>query len=54
MDVNMYWNPVLETLPREKLRALQFKKFKRVVEWAIIIPRCTGRCMTRPALNRKI
>lgn len=33
MDVNKYWNPILETLPREKLRALQFKKFKRVVEW---------------------
>jgi len=33
MDVNMYWNPILETLPREKLRALQFKKFKRIVEW---------------------
>jgi phenylacetate-CoA ligase len=28
-----YWNPVLETLPRERLRALQFKKFKRIVEW---------------------
>jgi len=28
-----YWNPVLETLPREKLRSLQFKKFKRIVEW---------------------
>lgn len=28
-----YWNPVLETLPREKLRAMQFNKFKRIVEW---------------------
>lgn len=28
-----YWNPVLETLPREKLRELQFKKFKRILEW---------------------
>ena len=28
-----YWNPLLETLPREKLQALQFKKFKRIVEW---------------------
>lgn len=29
-----YWNPILETLPPIKLRALQFKKFKRMVEWA--------------------
>ena len=29
-----YWNPVLETLPREKLRALQLKKFKSIFEWA--------------------
>ncbi|OPY80949.1 MAG: Phenylacetate-coenzyme A ligase [Syntrophorhabdus sp. PtaU1.Bin058] len=29
----IYWNPVLETLPRERLRQLQLKKFKRVVEW---------------------
>lgn len=31
--IDRYWNPVLETLSREKLQALQFKKFKRVVEW---------------------
>ena len=30
----IYWNPVLETLPREKLRELQFKKFKRIFTWA--------------------
>ena len=29
-----YWNPVAETLPQEKLRALQVKKFKRILEWA--------------------
>ena len=29
-----YWNPVLETLPQEKLRDLQLKKFKRIFEWA--------------------
>ena len=29
-----YWNPVLETLPREKLRELQVKKFRRVFQWA--------------------
>lgn len=31
---DMYWNPVLETMPRERLEALQLKKFKRIVEWA--------------------
>jgi len=29
-----YWNPILETLPLEKLQALQLKKFKSMVEWA--------------------
>ncbi|MCP4023294.1 MAG: phenylacetate--CoA ligase [Desulfobacteraceae bacterium] len=29
-----YWNPVLETLPQEKLKQLQFKKFKRIFIWA--------------------
>ena len=28
-----YWNPVLETLPREKLKKLQLKKFKRIFQW---------------------
>lgn len=31
--IDRYWNPILETLPQEKLRELQFKKFKRIVEW---------------------
>ncbi|HTY82303.1 MAG TPA: hypothetical protein VMB24_05930 [Dehalococcoidales bacterium] len=30
MKDNELWNPVLETLPREKLRLLQFKKFKEI------------------------
>lgn len=30
----IYWNPILETLPQGKLRALQLKKFRRIVEWA--------------------
>ncbi len=34
IDKQIYWNPVLETLSREKLRALQFKKFKRIFTWA--------------------
>lgn len=29
-----YWNPLIETLPMERLRELQLKKFKRVLEWA--------------------
>ena len=29
-----YWNPVLETLPRNQLRDLQLKKFKRIFQWA--------------------
>jgi phenylacetate-CoA ligase len=29
-----YWNPLLETLPRERLEALQLKKFKRIFTWA--------------------
>lgn len=28
-----YWNPILETLQKEKLRALQLAKMKNVVEW---------------------
>ncbi len=33
-DRRIYWNPLLETLPGEKLKELQFKKFKRIVSWA--------------------
>ena len=29
-----YWNPVLETMEREKLRRLQYKKFMRIFTWA--------------------
>jgi phenylacetate-CoA ligase len=29
-----FWNPYLETLPRENLEKLQLKKFKRIVKWA--------------------
>ena len=28
-----YWNPVLETLPRERLQRLQLEKFKRIFRW---------------------
>jgi phenylacetate-CoA ligase len=29
-----YWNPVLETLPCEKLQQFQLKKFKGILKWA--------------------
>jgi phenylacetate-CoA ligase len=29
-----YWNPILETMPLEKLRELQLKKFKKILRWA--------------------
>jgi phenylacetate-CoA ligase len=32
--VEQYWNPVLETLPREKLQQLQLKKFQSIFRWA--------------------
>ena len=28
-----FWNPVVETLPQEKLRILQLKKFRRIFKW---------------------
>ncbi len=28
-----YWNPILETLPADRIRELQFKKFKRILKW---------------------
>src|SRR4030042_3562925 len=31
---NLYWNPILETLPLEKLRDLQLMKFKKIFQWA--------------------
>ena len=33
-EESIYWNPLLETLPQEKLKALQVKKFRRIMEWA--------------------
>jgi len=29
-----YWNPVLETLPREQLQQLQLKKFQKILKWS--------------------
>ncbi len=33
-DTRQYWNPFVETLPPERLQALQLEKFKRVFRWA--------------------
>ena len=34
MRSDEYWNPVLETLPREKLEQLQLMKFQEIFTWA--------------------
>jgi phenylacetate-CoA ligase len=34
MNRQPYWNPLLERLPRERLRELQLKKFQRLFRWA--------------------
>ncbi len=33
-ETSIFWNPVLETLPPEKLKELQVKKFRRIFAWA--------------------
>ncbi len=33
-EMSQYWNPLIETLPDERLRALQLKKFRRMLQWA--------------------
>ena len=32
--VNQFWNPVVETMSRERLEDLQMKKFRRALRWA--------------------
>ena len=34
IDPSIYWNPITETLPREKLQELQVRKFRRIFTWA--------------------
>ena len=34
INTGKYWNPILETLPQEKLRNLQLIKFQRIFKWA--------------------
>jgi len=29
-----FWNPIIETLPLEKIRRLQLKKFQKIFQWA--------------------
>ena len=36
----VYWNPVLETLPQEQLKQLQLKKFRRIFKWAYDHSQC--------------
>ena len=33
-DKEEYWNPILETMPMEKLQRLQLQKFKNIFSWA--------------------
>lgn len=32
--IDKYWNPILETMPQEKLRELQLRKFRKILQWA--------------------
>jgi phenylacetate-CoA ligase len=34
MADQIYWNPALETLPRENIRELQLNKFRKIFQWA--------------------
>jgi phenylacetate-CoA ligase len=34
LEIKKYWNPILETLPHEKLEQLQVKKFREIFTWA--------------------
>ena len=34
IEEQKFWNPVLETLPQERIRNLQLKKFRRIFAWA--------------------
>ena len=34
VETSKYWNPILETLPPEKMEQLQLKKFQEIFSWA--------------------
>jgi phenylacetate-CoA ligase len=29
-----YWNPIIETPPRERLEEIELKRFRELVQWA--------------------
>jgi phenylacetate-CoA ligase len=31
---NKYWNPIIETLPRERLMEIELKRFRETLRWA--------------------
>jgi len=35
--VRKYWNPIIETMPLERLFALQLRKLKRILRWAYVL-----------------
>jgi phenylacetate-CoA ligase len=34
IKTNLFWNPVIQTLPREKMQELQLRKFQKILKWA--------------------
>jgi len=34
MAENKYWNPIIETLPRERLMEIELKRFRETLRWA--------------------
>jgi len=30
---NKYWNPMIETLPRERLQQIELKRFRELLRW---------------------
>ena len=34
MDKKKYWNPIIETLPRERLQEIELKRFRELLRWA--------------------
>ena len=42
-ESEVFWNPLLETLPREEIVKLQVKKFRRIMKWAFEHSKFHGR-----------
>jgi phenylacetate-CoA ligase len=34
MDEKKYWNPIIETLPQERLQQIELKRFRELLQWA--------------------